>query len=653
MRQRGFGMVELLLGVTVAIVAGAGVFVLAKHADVRANVRQEQANAQEISEAVAGAYRAASDYSTLSTATAAGVLNRSLVGDSFNSAFHAPLTVRPATTTVANDSFELVYSGLTSKECTGLASAMKSKTQGIYIGSNASVQALDGTVSDESQIATQCAGLASTDTVALRFYNDKTTFAATTMDACMCAPQTDTQTLACASGQVGSVTQRRTATCTGGTPSCPSQVWSSWVTSSNTCGQVGAPVAPVTPVTPSAMCVPKVETRQNTCPSGQVGAVLQQRTTDCTTGTWGAWVNVGGSCATIPVTTACTPQVGPVLSDACPAGQGGQVLSQRSATCDSAGNLVWGAPQVVSSTCTASCVASGTCCKPRKEKKSVVEGCAQGSYGSSTVTQFLNYTCASPTATPTAWGGWTNDESTRVDNCTTCPADTMQVDTPQWVPRSNTTCPSGKTGENTWEAEQVRNKTTTYACNHAANTTSPTPTVTTGAWTDTGKTRNFASTCADNCVAPAPEWRAAPYKGSCPAGWTGTGSNWTTGERRTWSCPSTTGSPVASAWTWDGTSGVFVDNGDCTAPAPTGQPKGAALTTCWASDGTYWDGENAVCSFTMQWPWLTPAPYLATGYAVIATDSGIYNIVRIFTPWCASGSALFYHTDGNGNAYCE
>lgn len=565
MRQRGFGMVELMLGVTVAIVAGAGAFVLAKHADVRADVRQEQANAQEVSEAIAGAYLASPDYSTLSTATAAGILNRSLSGDSLNSAFHAPLTVRLATTTVANDSFELVYIGLTGNQCAGLASAMKDRTQGIYIGSHASVQALDGTVSDESLIATQCAGLTSTDTVALRFYSDKSASAASTMDACTCAPQVDKQTLACPAGQVGSITQRRTSTCTGGTPSCPAAAWSSWVTTANTCGSAGAPVAPVVPGAPStpSVCVPRVETRQGVCPSGQVGAVLQQRTTDCATGTWGAWVDVGGSCATTPATAACTPQVGPVEVSGCPAGQGGQVLSQRSATCDSAGNLVWGAPQVVSSTCTASCALTGTCCTPRKDRQTVGQGCAQGSYGYSTVTQYLNHTCASATATPTAWGGWVNDESTRSGGCTMCPADSS-VSSTQWVPRSNTACPTGQTGTNTWEAEQSQTVTTSYNCNHAASINTPVASSTASAWADTGATRNLASTCkpiatpggkcGDRCTIAGgtPGWVAEDGKTCVKAAPMCEGSG---GPKLTW-CGDT----------GDGTGGWLLDASACLTP---------------------------------------------------------------------------------------
>lgn len=59
---------------------------------------------------------------------------------------------------------------------------------------------------------------------------------------------------------------------------------------------------------------------------------------------------------------------------------------------------------------------------------------------------------------------------------------------------------------------------------------------------------------------------------------TGTGSNWTTGERRNWTCPNPTGSPTSSGWVWDGTPGVFVDNGDrrpsvpaCVLPTPSTQ----------------------------------------------------------------------------------
>lgn len=494
MRQRGFGMVELMLGVTVAIVAGAGVFVLAKHADVRADVRQEQANAQEVSEAIAGAYLASPDYSTLSTATAAGILNRSLSGDSLNSAFHAPLTVRPATTTVANDSFELVYIGLTGNQCAGLASAVKDRTQGIYIGSHASVQALDGTVSDESQIAIQCAGLTSSDTVALRFYSDKSASAASTMDACTCAPQVDKQTLACPAGQVGSITQTRTGDCSGGTPACPSQAWNSWVTTANTCGSTGAPVAPVAPVSPSvpAACLPRYETRTGTCPSGQVGAALERRATACPSGAWGDWTVVSSSCVAVTPPASCTPQVGPIEIGGCPAGQGGQVLSQRSATCDAAGNLVWGAPQVVSSTCTASCALSGTCCRPTYRTQVVNQPCAVGSFGNGTTqSQRQSSVCASATATPTWSAPWTTVSVGGA--CSPCPADSASSAS-RWTDAS-AACPAGQVGTHTWKVEEVQTTTTTYACNHSAGVANSNGSSVVGGWVATGAKANEVNTC--------------------------------------------------------------------------------------------------------------------------------------------------------------
>lgn len=55
-------------------------------------------------------------------------------------------------------------------------------------------------------------------------------------------------------------------------------------------------------------------------------------------------------------------------------------------------------------------------------------------------------------------------------------------------------------------------------------------------------------------------------------------SNWMTGEIRTWSCPDPYGSPVASSWRWDGTSGYFVDNGTCTESGPSSPPPPPACT---------------------------------------------------------------------------
>ncbi len=161
--------------------------------------------------------------------------------------------------------------------------------------------------------------------------------------------------------------------------------------------------------------------------------------------------------------------------------------------------------------------------------------CPAGSVGQ--VFQSRRHHCGPDPSVYEAWAGattagpWTDTSNT----CTPCPG-----------PESRTVaCPSGQLGS----IGQQR----TFVCSGMGSW---------NAWT------SISNTCAQACVAPAPEWRPAPYKASCPAGWTGTGSNWTTGERRTWTCPSSTGSPTNTGWVWDGTPGVFVDNGDCLPSTP-------------------------------------------------------------------------------------
>ena len=201
--------------------------------------------------------------------------------------------------------------------------------------------------------------------------------------------------------------------------------------------------------------------------------------------------------------------------------------------------------------------------------------CAAGQFGAVTEGRTASHTYACPEAwdapveTVSPWSAWTVSSST----CAACPAPSTQTVT-DWVSTSSA-CPSGQQGSITWEYQQSRSRSVSYNC--PAGTTSLPPATLGGwsSWSNTGATRNVVNTCATACVAPAQEWRPAPYKGACPAGWSGTGSNWTTGERRTWTCPSPTGSPTNTGWVWDGTGGVFVDNGDCAAncvvPTPSTQ----------------------------------------------------------------------------------
>ena len=469
----GFSLLELMLVLTFIVIASAVAYKIFKPSQIQAAVRQEQQNVGRMVDGIMGAYSTASNFSTLSTATAAGVLNLPLNGSELNSALNKNLTIEPATTVSANDSFDLTYVALSSQQCQALIPALTSRSQGVFVGNNANLQDARGTINNESLIATQCAASPTTN-VTFRFRADKNTFAASTTDSCLCAPETETQTLACPSGSAGSITQRRTATCTGGTPVCPAAEWSSWVTASNTCAADGAPVTPVAPVAPVTpqTCIPSVETQTVPCAAGQVGGTLQQRSRACPANTWGAWTDISSSCQVDPNRPACTPSTQRQTA-ACPAGQGGQIVQERASTCDVNGNQVWSTDwKNISSTCTASCVAAGTCCTVSRQTGSDLLYCGAGNYGSIQRDLFRTSTCSAADATPVWPGAWS--ESRRTGTCTACPSPVQEQQT-QAVGGSSA-CPAGYTGSHTWTSNQVRTRTQSYNCSSDRTTTLPAPT---------------------------------------------------------------------------------------------------------------------------------------------------------------------------------
>lgn len=431
----------------------------------------------------------------------------------------------------------------------------------------------------------------------------------TTSEACSPCPapenRINTQNLSCPTGQDGIWTQtreeRRTANCPLPGPNGPSELtsWNSWTavtawaTATNTCAPICVLPTPSTELqwtdqsqacppgqaghnkwqrqeTRTASCpalapgysVPvgsyswspwtatgSIRNQDNTCatcptpqnqtlncPSGQVGSITQNRTYNCSgEGNWNPWITTSNTCV------ACPAPESQALS--CPSGQVGTISQSRTYNCSGQGS--WGAWTTTSNTCTA-------CPAP----ESRTQDCSAGQYGA--ITQSRSFTCSGQGN----WGNWTTTSNT----CAACPAATTASET-QWV-NVSVACPSGQLGTNAWQKEQKRTRSVSYSC--PAGTRSM-PGATYGswsAWTDTGSTRNASNTCAPVCVAPPPEWRVLNYKGNCPAGWIGTGTNWRTGETRSWSCPAPTGAAVATPWTWDGTDGIFVDNGDC-APACT------------------------------------------------------------------------------------
>jgi hypothetical protein len=205
-----------------------------------------------------------------------------------------------------------------------------------------------------------------------------------------CTPASQTQTVSCPSGQTGTHTQKRDYT-------CPDERWGSWYDVTNTC---------------ASSCTPTSQTQYVACPSGQTGVNWQRSDYTCPAATWSAWYDVTNTCKTSCVATSETKIV------TCPTGQTGIHQQKRDYTCPAA---TWGSWYDTVNTCRVSCT-------PTSQTQAV--SCPSGQTG--THTQKRDYTC--PAATWTAWYDVTN----------TCKAACTPTSQTQAV-----SCPSGQTGTHT------------------------------------------------------------------------------------------------------------------------------------------------------------------------------------------------------------
>ena len=490
-KSGGFSIVELMLAMVIAIACSVPVYKLVKVSQVNAQVTNEQKAAGDLAAAIHGAYTVFPDFSTLSTETAAGIARLNVQSNgSLSTKLGTNMTVRPATLFSRYDGFDFVYPALSTRACTALASAMNKRADGVIVGSF-NVRNKDGSI-DEGALATHC-GASDQNTLVIRFGSDKRSGAAIEIDPEICAPGTEERLQQCPANMAGSIIEKRTITCVLGKPQA-----TSWTVASNTCGRNGDPIAPPTaPEIPGSVCVEQFEVRTTNCGAGFIGSVLEQRTKSCTTGQWAAWKEVSSSCQPNPNRPACTPRTQRQTA-ACPTGQGGQIVQERASICDANGDELWSNDwKNISSTCTASCVAAGTCCTVGRREQTVSQPCAQGSFGNTSARQQQTSTCASPTAVPVWQSNWTTIST--IGACSACSPDSS-TDTTQWQERS-AECPSGQTGQHTWRAEQVQTTRLVYACNHAAGVTHNNATASTTPWVDTGRKMDETNTCA----APASE----------------------------------------------------------------------------------------------------------------------------------------------------
>lgn len=513
---KGFGLTELILSAVIGMAAIGFIVHTYQGASVQASVRTEQKQVGLIVENLEASFQMAPNYTGISAndITSPGVNKR---GGRIQNSIGEAMVVSSADVRFMDDAFDLTYTGLSKKECIGLVPALYNRAYNVFIQNKPTI-VLDGKLLDEGAIVTQCANNSS---VRFRYYREKNNFAASVMPDDFATPPTTPPTV---------------------TP--PTVV---------------NPTEPPTPVTPGGVgstCVPEVETVVNNCPAGQVGAVMQRRQRDCS-GVWSSWANVSSSCAPAPTVAACLPQTQrqPV---ACPAGQGGQEIQERTSSCDANGVTTWGNWKLISSTCTAACVASGNCCVPSSRTQTISQPCAIGSYGSVSALQKQSSICSSSTATP-VWGTpWQN--VTTNGTCAACPADSVTYTT-RWVDITNA-CLIGSYGSNVQQQEQRQGTLVAYNCNASAGQTTATPTTTVNPWQVTGTTRVVSSCAACPANTSNVETQWVGLSGACPAGQTGT-QTWEAQQQRTvsttYNCNSaggqTTSVPntTATAWADNGT----------------------------------------------------------------------------------------------------
>lgn len=572
--QRGLSLIEIILLIAIVAAASVAAFVFHNKTSVRASVEVEQRQVADLVKTVDSVFATQPNFSALGTNGAQFLQNRdaSRYGVRLSGGAGAPaLTtalgsgqlhlsswdVPGASGVVANGGYRLAYPLLGSNECTNLVAATHQIAFRVGVSNRGLNDSAATIVSERGKLTvgpdTVAQACKKKDPAVFLYFAPSRGVGATTPPPPpvppACRPTTERRSAACPAGEIGSILQERMGSCTGPNNSL---VFTAWTDVSSTCAPEVVAPATVTPTAPVDNCTTSTFTRVQACPAGQTGQILQERTLDTCAGSYTPWTTVSSNCQATP-TASCTP-ASEERTLACGGGMTGSIREIRSSSCPSpTAAPVWSSWQAVSNTCSG----NGTCL-PQRESGPIP--CATGYYGplAGNRERFLN--CASSSAQASSWTAWT----VLVPNngCTACPPNTNETQT-RWQARSQA-CPSGQVGTNTWEAQQVRTRTVSYNC-PTGTVTLPGPSYSSwGAYSDTGAVRNTVNTCTPQCTPPASttEVRNQP----CPSGQVGT-----IVENRTtsWTCPSTTGSPVSTTSGW-----VVVSNtcaSTCVVPTPATQ----------------------------------------------------------------------------------
>lgn len=412
----------------------------------------------------------------------------------------------------------------------------------------------------------------------------------------MCAPtprplSDQTQRRNCPAGQLGDIYEARTRTQQYTCPEAwdnpePSHVtYGSWRETSNTCAPVC--VAPA----------PSTENQTLDCPSGQLGAIEQERITTWScpaatgspTSTTGGWTTTSNTCQAACVAPPDSTETR--TSTKCPAGQSGTITERRTTTyaCPAPTGLPTSTTSgwsVVSNTCSTVCVAPARTSTPisRPAPSQTRDNCPAGytgitpqiRTGTEAGTRTTTWACPTPTGSPTSttvdtwsgnytYGAWTaNGTNTCAAPPPACvvPNPATQTDTQRRPATQNLGCPAGQYGTRIRSGFEYQDGSRTASCPTSTGPVAWTP-WSYGPWERRGTWTVTTDTCK-NCPAPATDaqldWE--PRSKACPSDQKGS-HTWEEQRRRTrsvsYNCPAGTAtlpSPTYGgygSWSWTGT----------------------------------------------------------------------------------------------------
>lgn len=288
--------------------------------------------------------------------------------------------------------------------------------------------------------------------------------------SCAFDPITDKETssIACPSGQGGSISRERYRNCNGS----GIKEWGEWKTVNNSCA--------ATCVTLGTCCTPgRLERPANApCPINSYGTRtgVEQQYSRCASATetpvWsGIWDMKGSSivgvCHTCPANSSSTLERTEPRTGACPAG--------------TFGNQTWEAIFKQTVNISYACNSSANQTDPGRSE---------------------------------TYGNWVESGSRNHNqNCSTCPTPYNETDE-QWV-RVDYGCPVGYSGQNGFDKQQHRQRAISFSC-PSGQTTPPSPNVGAwGGWYDTGAQRNQVNSCAASCTVDNRSYRIA-WQNSSP-----------------------------------------------------------------------------------------------------------------------------------------